>query len=193
MQVAHAFLGLRMECAQCHRHPHDNWQQEDLLDFANLFMRVRTVGFSDKNEKQFPDAAAHFKKLNDEAKQLKADLKQRKEGEGKKLDDDSRKAKQDIDKLTTEIAKLEKAKGDESEIAKQRELLNAAKEVMAQAEKFRQETAAIDKRAKLLAEVARRLMQAECRLLPKGESRESPARSAVANRKRFGCSVSLSP
>ncbi|MBC7816825.1 MAG: DUF1549 domain-containing protein, partial [Planctomycetaceae bacterium] len=31
LQVAHAFLGLRLECAQCHRHPHDNWQQEDLL------------------------------------------------------------------------------------------------------------------------------------------------------------------
>ncbi len=170
MQVAHAFLGLRMECAQCHRHPHDNWQQEDLLDFANLFMRVRTVGFSDKNEKQFPDAAAHFKKMNDEAKQLEADIKQRKEGEGKKLDDESRKAKQDIDKLTAEIAKLEKAKGDESEIAKQRELLNAAKEVMAQAEKYRQETTALDKRAKLIAEVARRLMQAECRLLEKGET-----------------------
>lgn len=170
MQVAHAFLGLRLECAQCHRHPHDNWQQEDLLDFANLFMRVRTVGFSDKNEKQFPDAAAHFKKLNDEAKQLEADLKQRKEGEGKKLEDDSRKAKQEIDKLTAEIAKLEKAKGDESEIAQKRELLTAAKEVMAQAEKFRQETAAIDKRAKLIAEVARRLMQAECRLLEKSEN-----------------------
>ena len=170
MQVAHAFLGLRMECAQCHRHPHDNWQQEDLLDFANLFMRVRTVGFSDKNEKQFPDAAAHFKKLNEEAKQLEGDIKQRKEGEGKKLDDDGRKAKQEIDKLTTEIAKLEKAKGDESEIAKQRELLNAAKEVVAEAEKYRQETAALDKRAKLIAEVARRLMQAECRLLPNGEN-----------------------
>ncbi len=169
MQVAHAFLGLRIECAQCHRHPHDNWQQEDLLDFANLFMRVRTVGFSDKNEKQFPDAAAHFKKMNDEARQLEADLKQRKEGEGKKLDDDSRKAKQEVDQLTAEIAKLEKAKGDESEIAQKRGLLNAAKDIVAQAEKYRQETAALDKRAKLIAEVARRLMQAECRLLEKGE------------------------
>src|SRR5688500_2805224 len=45
MQVAHAFLGLRLECAQCHRHPHDVWQQEDLLGLANFFMRVRRVGF----------------------------------------------------------------------------------------------------------------------------------------------------
>lgn len=170
MQVAHAFLGLRIECAQCHRHPHDNWQQEDLLDFANLFMRVRTVGFSDKNEKNFPDAAEHFKKMNEEGKRLEADVKQRKEGEGKKLDEDGRKAKQEADKLTAEITKLEKAKADETEIAKQRELLNAAKEVVAQAEKFRQETAALDKRAKQIVEAARRLMQAECRLLPKGES-----------------------
>ena len=31
LQVAHAFLGLRLECAKCHRHPHDVWQQDDLL------------------------------------------------------------------------------------------------------------------------------------------------------------------
>jgi hypothetical protein len=54
LQVAHAFLGLRLECAQCHRHPHDSWQQEDLLDFANFFVRVRTVGFQGDNEKKFP-------------------------------------------------------------------------------------------------------------------------------------------
>ena len=45
MQVAHAFLGLRLECAQCHRHPHDTWQQDDLLSFANYFTHVRRIGF----------------------------------------------------------------------------------------------------------------------------------------------------
>ena len=44
LQVAHAFLGLRLECAQCHRHPHDVWQQDDLLSFANFFMRVEQPG-----------------------------------------------------------------------------------------------------------------------------------------------------
>ncbi len=40
IRVGHAFLGLRLQCAQCHRHPNDVWPQEDLLNFANFFMRV---------------------------------------------------------------------------------------------------------------------------------------------------------
>ncbi|GBD36629.1 hypothetical protein HRbin36_01754 [bacterium HR36] len=40
IRVGHAFLGLRLQCAQCHRHPHDVWTQEDLLSFANFFMRM---------------------------------------------------------------------------------------------------------------------------------------------------------
>ncbi len=125
MQVAHAFLGLRLECAQCHRHPHDSWQQEDLLDFANLFMRVRTVGFQGDNEKKFADAAAFFKKFNDEGKTLEAEVKKRK-------------------------------------------ALTAAKDPQAISEAYKQETVAIEKRAKMIPEVGRRLMQAESRLLPAG-------------------------
>src|SRR5262249_49107685 len=44
MQFAHAFLGLRLQCAQCHRHPYDVWQQDDLLSFANFFTAVTTSG-----------------------------------------------------------------------------------------------------------------------------------------------------
>src|SRR5262249_9240 len=42
LQFAHAFLGLRLQCAQCHRHPYDVWQQDDLLSFANFFTAVNT-------------------------------------------------------------------------------------------------------------------------------------------------------
>lgn len=170
LQVAHAFLGLRLECAQCHRHPHDNWQQEDLLDFANFFMRVRTVGFQGDNEKKFADAAGFFKQFNDEAKTLEGEVKTRKEGDGKKLEEDGKKAKSDADKLMAEIAKLEKSNGDAEEIARKRQELDAAKEILSRSEAYRQETAAMDKRAKMLPEVARRLLQAECRLLPPGSN-----------------------
>jgi hypothetical protein len=142
MQVAHAFLGLRLECAQCHRHPHDTWQQEDLLDFANFFMRVRTVGFQGDNEKKFPDAAAFFKKFNDEGKKLEADVKKRKE-------------------------------------------LTAAKDATATTEKFKQETAELEKRAKLLPEVARRIMQAECRLLPPGATAKVTSTLGTAESKAY--------
>ena len=36
-----AFLGVRLECAQCHRHPFDRWTQTDYRAFANAFGRVR--------------------------------------------------------------------------------------------------------------------------------------------------------
>jgi hypothetical protein len=174
MQVAHAFLGLRLECAQCHRHPHDNWQQDDLLDFANFFMRVRTVGFQGDNEKKFPDAAVLFKQFNDDAKSLEAELKVRREGEGKRQEESAKQAKANGDRLTNEIAKLEKNQGDVGEIESKRRELQAAKELLATAENYRQETSAIEKRAKMLPEIARRLLQGESRVLPTG----SPAKVA---------------
>jgi hypothetical protein len=85
LQVAHAFLGLRLECAQCHRHPHDVWQQDDLLSFANFFMGVRTVGFQGDNEKRYPEEHALFKQYEGEGKKLTEEAKQLKEGRGKEL------------------------------------------------------------------------------------------------------------
>jgi len=39
-KVAAAFLGVRLECAQCHKHPTDRWTQEEYWAFANLFAAV---------------------------------------------------------------------------------------------------------------------------------------------------------
>jgi hypothetical protein len=39
-KVAAAFLGVRLECAQCHKHPTDRWTQEDYWGFANVFGTV---------------------------------------------------------------------------------------------------------------------------------------------------------
>jgi hypothetical protein len=60
VQFAHAFLGLRLQCAQCHRHPYDVWQQDDLLSFANLFTAMNTAPGPRKNS---PEVEAHAKKL----------------------------------------------------------------------------------------------------------------------------------
>lgn len=93
LQIAHAFLGLRLECAQCHRHPHDVWQQDDLLSFANFFLHVRQPGFQGGNEKKFPQVAAYVKNLTAEAKKLTAQAKQLRETRGKQLDAAAKKSK----------------------------------------------------------------------------------------------------
>jgi hypothetical protein len=39
--TATAFLGVRIECAQCHKHPFDRWTQADYRGYANIFAKVR--------------------------------------------------------------------------------------------------------------------------------------------------------
>lgn len=39
--TAAAFMGVRIECAQCHKHPFDRWTQTDYRAFVNIFSRVR--------------------------------------------------------------------------------------------------------------------------------------------------------
>jgi hypothetical protein len=73
LQVAHTFLGLRLECAQCHRHPADVWQQDDLLSFANFFMRVTGSGGATASTEVVQAAdeiTKEVKELRDEAKKL---------------------------------------------------------------------------------------------------------------------------
>ena len=38
---AYTFLGVRIQCAQCHKHPFDQWTQADFDRFENFFARVR--------------------------------------------------------------------------------------------------------------------------------------------------------
>src|SRR5438552_2334497 len=148
IQVAHAFLGLRLECAQCHRHPHDIWQQDDLLSFANFFTRVRPSGFQGENEKRFPDVAVYFKKYNDEAKTLADQVKKLRESKGKELDEALKKAKAGGKKDAIEGAQKE-------------------------FDKFSKEVGEMDRRAKNLPEIARRMMQSEIQHL--GDDKPTPA------------------
>ena len=46
--VAQAFLGVRIQCAQCHHHPFERWSQGDYFGLAAVFARVgRKGGFAD--------------------------------------------------------------------------------------------------------------------------------------------------
>ncbi len=46
--IAQAFLGIRIQCAQCHHHPAERWSQADYYQLAAVFARVgRRGGFAD--------------------------------------------------------------------------------------------------------------------------------------------------
>ncbi|HYT87240.1 MAG TPA: DUF1549 and DUF1553 domain-containing protein, partial [Gemmataceae bacterium] len=49
-KTAAAFLGVRLECAQCHKHPFDRWTQAEYRAYANIFGQV-TFGTSPEAKK----------------------------------------------------------------------------------------------------------------------------------------------
>ena len=40
LRVAYAFMGVRLECAQCHKHPFDRWTQDDFRGFTAIFANL---------------------------------------------------------------------------------------------------------------------------------------------------------
>lgn len=48
-RTVRAFLGQRIDCAQCHNHPFDHWTQKDFEGLAGYFgqIRVKTLGIED--------------------------------------------------------------------------------------------------------------------------------------------------
>ena len=50
---AYTFLGVRIECAQCHKHPFDQWSKDDFDQFSNLFtpMRIKNNTVAKGDEK----------------------------------------------------------------------------------------------------------------------------------------------
>ena len=38
--VAQVFMGIRVQCAQCHNHPFDRWTQDDYYSFAAFFVQI---------------------------------------------------------------------------------------------------------------------------------------------------------
>lgn len=47
--TARIFLGLQIECAQCHDHPFDHWKQKDFWGYAAFFARLRQPTMNNPN------------------------------------------------------------------------------------------------------------------------------------------------
>lgn len=55
---AYSFLGVRLDCAQCHKHPFDIWTQQDFQQFTGCFERIRSgisPDFADAQKKLIAD------------------------------------------------------------------------------------------------------------------------------------------
>lgn len=55
--VAQAFLGTRIQCAQCHNHPFDRWTMDDYYGFASFFSQVGYKQAQDPRELTIFNAA----------------------------------------------------------------------------------------------------------------------------------------
>ncbi len=51
LAFSHSFLGVRIECAQCHKHPFDQWTKTDFEQFQAFFEPIRYGAPADKDEK----------------------------------------------------------------------------------------------------------------------------------------------
>jgi hypothetical protein len=54
-KTAQAFLGIRIQCAQCHNHPFDRWTQDDYYGFAAFFAQVGRKQAEDPDERIIHD------------------------------------------------------------------------------------------------------------------------------------------
>jgi hypothetical protein len=44
LAFAHSFLGVQLQCAECHKHPFDRWTQQDFTEFTGFFEGVGSRG-----------------------------------------------------------------------------------------------------------------------------------------------------
>lgn len=65
LAFAYSFLGVRLDCAQCHKHPFDRWSQQDFQDFTAFFSRV--------SKGIHPDRADDKKALEEKLETVKLD------------------------------------------------------------------------------------------------------------------------
>jgi hypothetical protein len=65
LAFAHTFLGVRIECAQCHKHPFDQWTKQDFAQFQAFFT---TIAFRQPDGKKADDAGSKelAEKIRDE-------------------------------------------------------------------------------------------------------------------------------
>ncbi|SVB02739.1 uncharacterized protein METZ01_LOCUS155593, partial [marine metagenome] len=89
LSFAHAFLGVRIQCAQCHKHPFDQWTQQDFKKFQAFFEPIQYKANTPKGEKggegknyqslmkELEQFVGYDKEKKNNRKELRAEIKRR--------------------------------------------------------------------------------------------------------------------
>jgi hypothetical protein len=88
LSFAHAFLGVRIQCAQCHKHPFDQWTQQDFKKFQAFFEPIQYKANTPKGEKgsgmnyqslmkEIEQFVGYDKKNKNNRKQLREEIRKR--------------------------------------------------------------------------------------------------------------------
>ncbi len=76
LAFAHSFLGVRIECAECHKHPFDQWTKTDFQQFQAFFEPITYAGRNTNNKKEDVSYTSLVAKLKESVGEL--DKKQQK-------------------------------------------------------------------------------------------------------------------
>ena len=120
LAFAHTFLGVRIECAQCHKHPFDQWTKQDFAQFQAFFT---TIAFRQPDGKKADDTGS---------KELAEKIRDEIRGEAKKRVDADFLAK-DLKKAADARAEKLKAAAQEAPAAAVTSAAPVATAVVAQA------------------------------------------------------------
>ncbi|MCA9113759.1 MAG: DUF1549 domain-containing protein [Planctomycetaceae bacterium] len=70
--TAQLFLGIRLQCAQCHNHPYERWTQNDYLSLAAFFAKIDRTRLGEAGPKGRPDRRQMAIAVNADAAELKS-------------------------------------------------------------------------------------------------------------------------
>ena len=68
--VAQLFLGVRMQCAQCHHHPYEKWSQDDYYGFSAFFTKVARKAPDDNGDFRIYNRRGEATSENPKTKQV---------------------------------------------------------------------------------------------------------------------------
>ena len=80
LNFSYAFLGVRIDCAQCHKHPFDRWTQDDFKGFTALFDRIG-FGIPPDGRKTYQALITKLADRGNQAQRERARLRRAQQGE----------------------------------------------------------------------------------------------------------------